>query len=251
MSTRPWVEGDVTLRIDPAGERLFGYGGTVTMAHYNGPAMFAYSGEIVNFLSYADNRCHSKGYAAIIGDFYGKGRSVLAGPHPELDPTHPDILANLVVWAANKYNEQPAMVAKVSLADIGSGAATVKDYYDAYHTVPGTVTVGKYQLAMPQYLYLLGRGILNISRYTTSNIALRSIGNAKKTSGTNKMGYISKAAYLKYAKSLILFINSNGRVPHYQDTALGKIPIKQLIYMYSKIMKYYYLNGKLPSSITL
>lgn len=250
VSTRPWVEGNVGVKIEPAGAALFGYNGTITMAHYNGPAMFAYNGDIVTFATYADNKCHSKGLGAIVGDFYGKGRSVIVGPHPELTPTHSDILGYLVVWAANKSSLQKTLIPKATLSGIGTAATTLKTYYEKNKVLPGSVTVNGYNVSMPQFMYLLGRGILNISKGTTSNIALRPIGYPPAPSGKYKSGSISKTKYLSYVNSLVSFINSNGRVPNFQTTSLGKIPYQRLIYIYSKIMNYYNLNQKLPTSVT-
>jgi len=91
-------EGNLKINILPAGSNLFGSGGTVTLAHYNGPAMYAHGGSIVTFATYADNTIGYKNYGAIVGDTYGSGRTVLSGPHPELTPQNPNILSKLVAW---------------------------------------------------------------------------------------------------------------------------------------------------------
>ncbi|HTX61530.1 MAG TPA: BPL-N domain-containing protein [Methanobacterium sp.] len=251
VATRPWVEGNVPIKIEPAGQALFGYGGNITMAHYNGPAMFASGGDIVTFATYADNKCYSKGLGAIVGDFYGKGRSVIVGPHPELDPKYPDILAKLVVWSANKSSLQSSLIYKASLAQISTAAATVKAYYEANKTLPGKVTVDGYNFTMPQLLYLMGSGILKINGGYNSDITIRPVGYAPAPSGTYKSGSISMTSYVSYAKTLVSFINSNGRAPNFQTTTLGKINYTKLVYMYSKILYYYNQNNKLPSSVAI
>lgn len=93
-------EGNLKINILSSGSKLFGSGGTITMAHYNGPAMYAHGNSIVTFATYADNRIGYKNYGAIVGDTYGKGRTVLSGPHPELTPQNPNILAKLIAWTA-------------------------------------------------------------------------------------------------------------------------------------------------------
>lgn len=251
VSTRPWVEGNVAIRIEAAGQALFGLGGTITMAHYNGPAMFASGGDIVIFATYADNKCNSKGLGAIVGDYYGEGRSVIVGPHPELDPKHPDILAYLVVWAANKSTLQSNLYSKVTKAQIANAASSVKTYYLKYNALPSSVAINGYTVTMPQFLYLLGRGIASVNSDSTSSIGIRPVGFAPKPSGKYKSGSISKTAYLKYVNLLISFINTNGRVPNFQTTSLGKIPFINLVYMYSEIMDYYNINFKLPSYIKI
>ena len=93
-------EGNLQVSILQSGSKLFGSSGTVTLAHYNGPVMYAYGGSIVTFATYTDNHIGYKGYGAIVGDYYVKGRAVLSGPHPELDPQNPSILSKLIAWAA-------------------------------------------------------------------------------------------------------------------------------------------------------
>jgi glutamine amidotransferase-like uncharacterized protein len=92
--------GNLSIRITNAGRNIFGYGGRKTTLYWNGPAIYANS-KMITFAQYADNIIGSKGMGAIVGDYYGKGRSVLSGPHPELDPQLPDIVSRLIAWAAN------------------------------------------------------------------------------------------------------------------------------------------------------
>lgn len=101
INEHPLEEENLTVQITHAGKQLFGYGGIIKMSHENGPAMYASGGDIVTFATYADNSIGYKGYAAIAGDYYGEGRTVLSGVHPELEPKHPEILAKLILWAAN------------------------------------------------------------------------------------------------------------------------------------------------------
>jgi glutamine amidotransferase-like uncharacterized protein len=93
-------EGNLKISITSSGSNLFGINGVVTLAHYNGPAMYAHGGSIVKFATYTDNTIGYKNYGAIVGDTYGKGRTVLSGPHPELQPKNPSILSRLIAWAA-------------------------------------------------------------------------------------------------------------------------------------------------------
>lgn len=249
VSTRPWVEGNVGMKIEPAGEALFGRTGTINIAHYNGPAMYAQGGEIVTFATYADNKCRSKGLGAITGDFYGKGRSVMVGPHPELVPRQPGILANLVVWAANKDKKQPKLYTTVTKAQVANASSTVKAYYEKKKKLPGSVTVGGNKYTIHQYAYLLTSAIKKPS--SSSKIHVRPIGIAPKPSGTYKSGTISKNTYVTYATRLIRFVQSNGRVPNYQSSSRGKISFIKLVYIYSKIMDHYRINLKLPSYLKI
>lgn len=95
-------EGNITVLMTGAGESTLGYNGTVTMPHINGPAMHSTSnGSTVVFAYYYDNDTGNTDSEAIVGDFYGNGRTVLSGVHPELEPQHPQMLIRILLWAAN------------------------------------------------------------------------------------------------------------------------------------------------------
>ena len=76
--------------------------GSVTMYHWNGPAMYKTDGSNDFLALYAANETGYQNYAAIATDTYGSGRVVLSGPHPELSPTKPEMLASMILWAAKK-----------------------------------------------------------------------------------------------------------------------------------------------------
>ncbi|MDH7506176.1 MAG: BPL-N domain-containing protein [Candidatus Thermoplasmatota archaeon] len=63
-----------------------------TLAHYNGAAMKG--GEVL--ATFNDNKTGYYGYNDIVGDKYGKGKSVLCGSHPELEPKHPEIIYQII-----------------------------------------------------------------------------------------------------------------------------------------------------------
>lgn len=69
------------------------------ISHINGPAMYTTSEDVITFATY-DNGSY-QGYAAIVGESYGEGRTILSGVHPELTPQQPDLLVKLIMWAYN------------------------------------------------------------------------------------------------------------------------------------------------------
>lgn len=94
-------EGNLLVTTSNTVSALLGSSKTLTLAHYNGPAMYSKGGSVVTFATYADNKIGYKGLKAIVGDYYGKGRTVLSGPHPELQPTNLGLLARMVLWSAH------------------------------------------------------------------------------------------------------------------------------------------------------
>lgn len=94
-------KGQLPISMTPNGKNILGYSGTQTVYHWNGPAMYIKSGAF-SMATYSDSKTRYKNYAAIIGDTYGSGRVVLSGPHPELSPQKPAMLAKMIIWAAKK-----------------------------------------------------------------------------------------------------------------------------------------------------
>ncbi|OPY23471.1 MAG: hypothetical protein A4E27_01492 [Methanobacterium sp. PtaU1.Bin242] len=103
---QPYSEINTTITITAAGKQILGQDDPVTTLYWNGPAMTA-SGNALVLATYdgitisTGKVIISSGMAAIVADYYGQGRSVLMGPHPELEPKSPGLIAKLIVWAAN------------------------------------------------------------------------------------------------------------------------------------------------------
>ncbi len=251
MATRPWVEGDVPIQIQAAGEELFGYGGIITMAHYNGPAMYASGGDMVTFATYADNSCNSQGLGAIVGDYYGLGRSVIVGPHPELDPKYPDILGNLVVWAANFTGTSIDPSTTASIAQINSAAAIVKTQYETNKALPATITVNGNQLSMAQFSYLLGSAAVNLNSGSTAPINIEDVDAPVSPSGSIKAGSVYRSEFVSMAQSLLSFVSVNGKAPNYLTSSLGNMSFENVVYMYSKILNFYQSNGRMPNYVSM
>jgi glutamine amidotransferase-like uncharacterized protein len=95
-------EGNLTVEMTADGEHMLDYRGNLTMPHINGPTMYtSTNGSTVIFARYNNNTTGYQGSEAIVGDFYGNGRTVLSGVHPELEPQNPQMLIKLILWADN------------------------------------------------------------------------------------------------------------------------------------------------------
>jgi glutamine amidotransferase-like uncharacterized protein/uncharacterized protein YpmS len=244
-------EGKLNMTITSTGAQVLNRSGTVTISHYNGAAMYLTSSAAKIFATYADSKTGYKGYADIVGDFYGNGRTVLIGSHPELSPQFPDMIANLIVWATSTSNSNTGT--NVTISQVVSAASTVKDYYDKNKKLPNYVTINSKQISMAKFLYLLTTATkeLNGGSSTSTSITVKSVSAATSPSGTYKSGSIAKSEYLTLAQNIISFINSNGRAPNYVTTSLGKVNYTKMIYMFSKILKYYKSNSKLPNYVQM
>ena len=93
--------GQLPISMTSSGKSILNYTGTQTVYHWNGPAMYIKS-PAFSMATYANSKTGYTNYAAIVGDTYGSGRVVLSGPHPELSPQKPAMLARMILWSAKK-----------------------------------------------------------------------------------------------------------------------------------------------------
>ena len=106
-------EGPQEITLTPDGSKLLGIKSIAPLAHYNGPAMYSTNNNLTTiFATYTDNTTGYQGYSAIIGEPYGKGRTLLCGPHPELNLINPLLLAKMIIWTTNirTSHQQPTLI---------------------------------------------------------------------------------------------------------------------------------------------
>jgi glutamine amidotransferase-like uncharacterized protein len=238
--------GTLPVTYTSSGSQLLGSSGTITLHHYNGAAM--YGNGITYFACYADSSTGYYGYGAIVGDTYGSGRSVLSGPHPELAPQNPTLLAKMIIWAANV---KTISTNTVTLSQINVAAKSVKAYVDAYHKLPASVTVGSKVVTTSQYLYLLTSSLLRINSGLTTPVTIKSVSSPGINTVTIKSGNIAKTEYITIANRINTYINANSKAPAYSASTIGNIRFESMIYMYSKILAYYVTNSRLPNYVSM
>lgn len=75
------------------------------IVHYRGPAMMPLNEVDTPIIFNLYNRkSHKNSYnlAGLVGDYYGMGKVILSGPHPELDPKDYPLIRNIVKWVTKK-----------------------------------------------------------------------------------------------------------------------------------------------------
>ena len=239
--------GNLLINPTSSGSKVMGVSGTLTMYHWNGPALYASGNNMISFATYANGAY--KGYSAIVGDTYGKGRSVLSGPHPELTPQNPTLLANLIVWAANIPTNLSTNTYTVS--QVATAANNVKTFIDTNKTLPNYVTVSTTKISIPQYLYLATSTLINVNSGSMAATTLKTVNSPNAPSGTYKSGNISKTEYISIANYIQSYINTNCKAPNNVASSLGNIPYATLIYMYSKLMNFYNTNQRLANYVSI
>ncbi len=242
-------EGTLPVTMTSSGSSLLGFSNTLNLAHYNGPAMYASGGTITTFATYADSSTGYKGYGAIVGDTYGNGRTILSGPHPELAPQNPTLLAKMMIWASTVSSSPTTK--SFTISQINTAAKSVKTYIETNKKMPSSITISGTTVTMAQFLKLLTSDLINVNSGSKSSIVLTSVAAPGSTTNAVKTGNIQKSEYLKLANSINSFMNTNNRAPSYASSTLGKIGFGSMVYMFSKIMVYYTSNGRLPSYVSM
>ena len=104
---------------------------------------------------------------------------------------------------------------------------------------------------MPQFLELLTAGLLKVKSGSSGSITLKSVSSPISPTQSLKIGNINKSEYLVIAGKVTSFVNSNGRVPNYASSTLGKIQYDSIVYMDSKILNFYYTKNVLPNYVSM
>lgn len=140
----------------------------------------------------------------------------------------------------------------ISVKNIVSAAANLKDYYESNKKFPSTVTAGGVKLTIPEFLYLMSQAISQISDSNTKAISYISGVSAPKTpSGDDISNDLTQAKYVTAAKNVAKYIVTNNKAPNYASTALGKVIYSELVDSFSRILAFYKTNNRLPSYVTI
>ncbi len=140
----------------------------------------------------------------------------------------------------------------ITIAQLNSAAASVRKYYETNSKkLPPSVKINGKTYTMAQLLYLLVTATINMNTNNLNPITAKTVNSAPSPSGTIKNGNIQKTSYISYAKSIQKYINTNGRVPNYVSTNLGKMQFKYMVYMYTKIVDYFVSNKRLPNYVAM
>jgi transglutaminase-like putative cysteine protease len=140
----------------------------------------------------------------------------------------------------------------VTTGNVITAAKTVKDYAEKNNAIPSTVQVGSQNVTKEQFTYLMAQAILNINRdgKTTTTISPVTVSQAPNSTG-KATGTLKKSNYITLASSVANFIKTNGRLPNYATTVIGKINPESIAYTMSRILAFYNDNKRLPNYVTV
>ncbi|MEN6593259.1 MAG: transglutaminase domain-containing protein [Methanobacterium sp.] len=135
-------------------------------------------------------------------------------------------------------------------SQIKDAAERVKNFIEKNDRLPNYVTIGSRQISMSQYLQLVNQETLNLYG-SSGSLTLKSISGPANPTESVKSGNILKSEYLKLARNILNFMNSNGRAPNYAYSSLGTIRYESLVYMFSRVVAFYGDNSRLPNYVSV
>ncbi len=139
----------------------------------------------------------------------------------------------------------------VTMSQLKTAASSVKSFVASNNRLPNYVTISGKQISMPQFLVLLSNGIITLNSGKTTSITLKSVNLCTGPTQSVKSGTLAKSEYVKLASNLLTFVNTNGRLPNYVSSSLGKIRYETLVYAYSKIIVFHTSNNRLPNTVAV
>ncbi|AEG18309.1 Ig-like domain-containing protein [Methanobacterium paludis] len=161
-----------------------------------------------------------------------------------------DLAGNNVAGYVSRFTTDSSTVT-FTRAQILDASARVKAYVEANYGLPNYVTISTTQVSMAQFLQMMSVCLLQIKNGTTSNIALPNVSAPANPTDTVKSGNINKTEYLDMAQRIVNF-SLNGTAPNYVSSSLGNIQFESAVYIYSKILNFYYTNSStLPNYVTV
>lgn len=136
-------------------------------------------------------------------------------------------------------------------SQIIDASSRVKSFVETNKRLPNYVTINNIDIEMPEFLEILSDATLKINSGSNSTVTLTSVNIPTSPSESFKSGNIKKTEYINLANKINSFINTNGRLPNYITTSLGKMRYESLINMFSRILAFYDTNKRLPTYVSV
>ena len=138
-----------------------------------------------------------------------------------------------------------------SNSQISAASSKIKSYYEKNNKLPTYVAINNKKVTMPQFLQLLSDDIYLLNSEGSSSITLKTVEAPTKPTENLKTGTLTKTQYLNLVKSTRSYIYSTGKAPNNEKTTLGTIKFQNLVYTFSKIVKFQSTNNRLPNTVSV
>ena len=138
-----------------------------------------------------------------------------------------------------------------TISEIAGAAQRVKNYIENSKALPNYVQIGSHQINMAQFLHLLTTATVNLNNKNTGPVYLNSETLPSSSYEEMTSGNLYMAEYVDFAKRIATYMDTNNKAPECGLVGLGKISYQSQIYLYSRVINFYGVNGVLPNYATM
>ena len=139
------------------------------------------------------------------------------------------------------------VINKVTIKNILKASKSVVSYVSKHSKLPSSVKIGTISFKTADYLYLASKTIVNLKAGNKKDIPVKIIDNPNKSNAASNLGYLKD--YLGVAKSIVKTAESKGKAPNSVSSNVGTIGYKGVVFAFSKVLKYYDNNKRMPSYV--
>jgi hypothetical protein len=136
----------------------------------------------------------------------------------------------------------PAVLTKTQILDAGKQVA---NFIEKNKRLPNTVTTGNVTFTIAQFAYVSSAFIAGASEVDLFDVDLQKYWILRLSTS------FTTAQYTDMAKRTSSFMASNKITPSYVGSAKGNVDFYNMVYVYSKVLRYYKDYGKMPSTVSL
>lgn len=164
------------------------------------------------------------------------------------------VLCTIVSMFSMLATTASAATVKVKISDIMVGGKKFADYIEKNKKMPGSVDCNGTKVTCQQFLYLASKAVvmLNNGKAKSTKITAKNFGKCSSPSESLSGSFnMTKANYVKCAKNIYTWMDSNGKVPNYASISQGKLRYENCLYTLSKVLRSYKADGKLPAKVAV
>jgi len=160
-------------------------------------------------------------------------------------------LTNLIDFKNYNVTTTNTSGSTISISLIGSAASSLKSLIEGSYAgqIPESVGINGVTYTTAQFLYFLTAAINEINSGSTTGVNIVSIKNPSGSYGDTILTNMTKTDYVSLANTISNYMGTYQKVNTGLSTSYGTIQYDTMVYTFTKIMAYYYANGKLPSSV--
>ncbi len=136
-------------------------------------------------------------------------------------------------------------------AQINTAAGKVKTYTEKNKKLPNYVTIKNKKVTMPQFMKLMAANTINLNGKKAKSVTVSTVKSPLATTEKVKSGNLAKSQYVNLAQKINTHINKYSKAPNYVNTSRGKISFNNLVYSFSKVLKFNADKKRLPNTVSV